>query len=525
MILLIPGRHHALTQFQGRYLFRFINGGLDGERDTEGQPLCGPVDTVVFAVTSADHASTRRNPLPFFIRAMALHEFGTELDLPLHVYGIPEAGQRPDFAAYTVKTILHESEGRLDLQPANTVVVCATAVAGLYRDLGFRVWGGESSASGESLPWDLVERIASLEDWQRDPFILEHLHPASYRLFQRYQLGERLARLFSDPLISDDGDLTQTRDYGSYVRQMDENMAQKWDETGRYVLPGRIGDIGCAVGSWLKQASLDLRLANSDFYGIEITRPLYDICLQRRQNGEFPTPNIWFAQKNAVRGLVFRAGTMNTVHSSSLTHEIESYGSRQQLREFIANRRRELASGGVWINRDVIGPEDGDRPVLLELCRTDGQAHGADGTGDGRPAGRQELRDWLDSLSTARRFAVFARDFRAREGYRLAWSAVGESAETLTVRLSLRDAAEYLLTKDYTDNWDSEMHETFCHWAWSDWQRELADAGFTLLPTSRQFTNPWILEHRWLGKVALKDQDGRPLPWPPTTAIMVAGLG
>ena len=45
MYLLFPGRHHLLTRFQGEYLTRHAEGR-----------------TIVFAVTSADHGNTRRNP-------------------------------------------------------------------------------------------------------------------------------------------------------------------------------------------------------------------------------------------------------------------------------------------------------------------------------------------------------------------------------------------------------------------------------------------------------------------------------
>lgn len=523
MILLIPGRHHALTQFQARYLFRFFHGGMHAIADTMGRALSNSVEAVIFAVTSADHQSTRRNPLPFFIRAMALHDFGHDLGIPLYVYGIPEAGQRPDFASYVLKTIFHESETRFDLKSDNTVVVCATGVATLYEQLGFRVWAGEKADSQGSagLPWDLVEKIADTPDWRSDPFILENLHPSSYRLFVQYDLGERLARLFADPLVSADGDLTSTRDYGSYVRQMDENISQKWEETGPFCRPGRIGDIGCAVGSWLKLASSQLNLINSDFYGIEVTRPLYDLCIQRRHNGEYPTPNIWFAQKNAVSGLVFKADSMSTIHSSSLTHEIESYGGRTDLIEFIKNRYSELASGGIWINRDVIGPEDGERQVLLDLTKSDGLPV----VPATRPSTQSELMPWLECLSTAARFLVFAQDFRASEQEPIAFQIIHDDPAALTVQLRLRDAAEFMLTKDYTDNWMSEMHETFCHWSFSDWTLALSRAGFTVLEQSRVYTNPWILQQRWLGKAGLRELDGSQAEWPPTTTVLLAEKG
>ena len=123
------------------------HGGMDGEVDMDGRPLAGRIDRVVFAVTSADHSLTRRNPLPFFARAMALHELGANLGIDLLVYGIPEAGNRSDFAEYAIKTIFHESEAPVSLTPDYCVVACATGVADLYRKAGFRAWGRMASSS------------------------------------------------------------------------------------------------------------------------------------------------------------------------------------------------------------------------------------------------------------------------------------------------------------------------------------------------------------------------------------------
>jgi SAM-dependent methyltransferase len=128
---------------------------------------------------------------------------------------------------------------------------------------------------------------------------------------------------------------------------MDEIAELKYKDTASFIQPGRIGDIGCAVGSWIRQACLDDRFRESYFYGIEVSRHLYEICQQRKYNGEFANPFVFFSQRNAVTGLAFEKASMNTIHTSSLTHEIESYGSRADLLQFIKNCYEELAPGGV----------------------------------------------------------------------------------------------------------------------------------------------------------------------------------
>ena len=276
---------------------------------------------------------------------------------------------------------------------------------------------------------------------------------------------------------------------------MDEIAELKWNDVKKFVKPGLIGDIGCSAGSWLKLASEEAELGESDFYGVEVARQLFQTCEQRKSNGEFATPNIWFSQKNAVTDLVFQPGSMNTIHSSSLTHEIESYGSREELLTFISNRYRELQPGGVWINRDVIGPENKD-----EMCRL--------------------LLEDKGETSTLSLFYQFAKDFRAAEGYSVPYDEIQIDGK-LYFELKMEDAAEFLLTKDYTDNWESEMHERFCFWSLTDWKKALSDAGFEIHPDSGAFSNPWILKNRFMGKAEIFSLDMQRMDYPVTNGIMV----
>lgn len=499
-----------MTNFQFRYLFRFINSRLRSEVDRSGIALpSGNIEGIVFAVTSANHEGTRRNPLSYAHRAMAIQEFSHDLTVPVYCFPVTDVGHRNDFAAYTIKSVNHQSEGLFDLNPNNCIVSCSTAVGNLYEALGYSVFGAEASAheSEKALdPWELIERIAVNPDWATDKTLLDAIHPSSYRILCQYNLGNKIQFIFSDPIASEDGDITNTRDYSTYVRQMDENALLKWRDVAAFVQNGRIGDIGCATGSWLKHASEEPRLDESDFYGVELTRKLHDICNQRKNNGEFKNPNIWFAQKNAVSGLVFKPVSMDTIHSSSLTHEIESYGSHDDLLKFIANRFEELKPGGVWINRDVVGPEDKDRVILMQLREDDAASDG--------PIG-------FTGLSTFGLFKKFAVDFRKSEGYKMNYT-IEQINGINYVRLKMEDAAEFLLTKDYRDNWESEMHERFCFWNFSQWKAALQDVGFIVDPGSSVFTNPWILENRFRGKATLFDDNLSPLDYPPTNLIIVA---
>ncbi|MFB6455854.1 transferase [Chitinophaga sp. Hz27] len=491
MYLLIPGRHHLLTDFQFKYLNRLVKSGIEGT-----------IDGIIFAVTSANHSGTKRNPIPFYLRAMIIQEFSSYLDVPVHVYGIDDVGEIPNFTEYTLKTIRHSSEGIHHLTPENTLVVCSTVVRHMYAALGFRIltaeWSETEQRQVATMPWDVIKLAVKSPNWRTDTDILNEMHPATYKIWALYNLGEKVKNILRDPIIGSDGDLTATRDYSIYVKQMDDIAALKYKETAPYIQPGNIGDIGCAAGSWIKIACEDEKLHECDFYGIEVSRHLYDICLQRKHNGEFANPSVFFAQKNAVSGIVFDADSMNTIHTSSLTHEIASYGSIKDLKTFIHHRYNELLPGGVWINRDVVGPENKDETILLWLNENDGDNH------LDRPdtTDTHILADYLAKLSTKAIFKQFAQDFRHAEKYQLKHSWVTINGVEYC-QLSMQDACEFMYKKDYHDNWLSEMHETFCFWSYNDWKQHLETAGFRLDNLSHPYRNEWIVKNRLEGKVQL----------------------
>jgi len=371
------------------------------------------------------------------------------------------------------------------------------------------------------LPWELVEKIAYSEnDWKKNVAVLEKMHPSSYWIWKNYNIGEKVKTLFCDSMIGDDGDLTETRDYNTYVRQMDDIALLKYNETSPYVKPGRIGDIGCAVGSWIKLACNENKFHESDFYGIEVARVLYDLCIQRKNNREFSNPNVFFSQKNAVTGLVFQSNSMDTIHTSSLTHEIESYGGRDDLLKFIKFRFMELRISGVWINRDVVGPENKEEFIYMKLKKEDGRNSDYDKIF----ADKINFKEYLDGLSTFGKFLRFAMDFRSKYGFKLQFS-VKIIDGTEYIYLQLKDACEFMSRKDYTDNWSSEMNETFCFWSYSEWKDNMRKAGFKIDSRSSAYCNQWIVDNRLKGKVELYSQSGgvlEKMDYPVTNMLLIA---
>src|SRR4051794_40329931 len=169
LFVLFPGRHHVLTRFQADYLRRW------------------PGVTIVWAVTSANHDNTRRNPVPYHRREAAIERFSVLSGLRSVVVPVFDAAPTDRFAEITLKNIVVATG--LDLSPADTVVACSTPqVAALYEKLGFRIAPVEADpapATAPERPWDVLLRLAAGDEtWH------ELAHPATIDVFSRYRLVE-----------------------------------------------------------------------------------------------------------------------------------------------------------------------------------------------------------------------------------------------------------------------------------------------------------------------------------------------
>lgn len=486
--LLVPGRHHAITRFQVAH-FNELFLRPDVEHGAE----------IIWAITSANHSGTQRNPVSGSRRLGMIESVTSYEGLPSQTYRITNMTQKPNFAHYVIETIRLESKGRVTITPDNTLVVCSTKeVAEQYAQLGFLVDTAEYDKTFTHQlgprPWDIVEElIKSGPQWRSSAIVQDALASTCFSYYERYGVGDDIVEIFQDPLIeSDDGDITTTRDYTVYRQAFEDGAKRKVAEFEQYVRPGRILDVGCATGETLKLLSQKPELFESDFYGVEAARPLYQICQQRKDAGEFGDANMFFYQRNIMRSSLFPYNSLTTIITMALTHEIESYLGREELYRFIQRMYDITAPGGVYINYDVAAPEDKDQEVHVVFTDTDGE----------NPETvfpdieEYELEGFLQTLSTKSRFERFVQDFRATEG------------DQITVRYEVIDGHEYavlrygdlcdfLAKKDYLQSWHSEMHERFCFWSYNDWKKALTDVGFTLAEGSEPKRNEWLIENRF----------------------------
>lgn len=491
--VLIPGRHHVLTRFQGDYL-RTI-----ADKDT----------TVVFAVTSANHTNTRRNPIPYDRREAAIERFGATEGLRCLVVAVFDTAPTDRFAEVTLKNV--RAVTGLELTPQSTVVMCSTPeVMAMYEKLGFAIAPAEATVDPEpARPWDVLLDLAG-----GDPSWRELAHPATVDVYDRYRLDEHIRTVVNDPIVGDEGGLTATRDYRTYAESFEAAAGRKWVQAREYVRPGRIVDIGCGAGAVLELLDAEPSLRECDLIGVEVARHLYEECVHKKAQGVFANPNVYFYHRNVLGGTVLPERSVDTTLTFALTHEIWSYGSGlASVRRFVEAIYQHTVPGGVWINSDVCGPDERDRPVLLRLRDDDG-ANPAQPRRDLAQLPRTAVADWVAGLSTRARFDQFAIDFRFPYPHQVR----PDSA----IEISLGNAMDFLTRKDFTDSWLAETHEQFCGMRFADWQALLAEVGFDLDPASRAWRNDWIVARRLAPVASLSALDGSTVDWPVTHTLVVA---
>ncbi|WP_294944907.1 class I SAM-dependent methyltransferase [uncultured Microbacterium sp.] len=507
--IIVPGRHHLLTRFQAAYLGELLAGR---GRDENGEPIAvadGAV--VVWAVTSANHSATRRNPFPGHRREAAIEILAHVERMPSIVVPVVDVAPTPRFAEITLKEIGYATAQGVIPAPETAIIATSTPqVADMYRARGYRIAPMEREhPDTPRTPWQLLDELmAGSDDWRADA------HPASLDIVDRYGLAAQAREIAADPVIGDEGGLTPTRDYRTYSRAFEDAAERKWAQARPWIVPGRIVDLGCATGAMLELASQEPALAESDLIGVEIAPELFAACEHKKSEGAFANPNTFFYRRNILAGRLFRDRSIATTLSFALTHEIYSYGEGMpSLRAFASAIADHTVPGGVWINSDVCGPADPDRIVRLRMRGGDVTTPARELTGS-----NDEVAASLDALPVGSRVAQFAQDFRALSG--AAWEY--EVRDERTIELRLADAMEFLETVSYTRNWLSEMHEQFCALSWADWRELVASVGLEIDERSGPWRNDWLVENRFAPAASLLGLDDEPLDWPDTHMLLVA---
>ena len=142
-----------------------------------------------------------------------------QASVPFSIFGIPHYGHTTSFADFTIKEISDQSEGMIRLTSSNCYVLCSTpAVIELYQKLGYSILMAEQMQPGIPTPIDLVREVAARGDnWQSSELLVHQLAPASRSLFNDFsEVPRRIIRLYNDPLVNQEGSLTEKRNYPGF---------------------------------------------------------------------------------------------------------------------------------------------------------------------------------------------------------------------------------------------------------------------------------------------------------------------
>jgi len=507
MFLLFPGRHIVNTQFQERYLTRLLSTSPTEWTDLIGDSPTGAVDEIIFAVTSSNKSNSRYNPLPFETRAILIYEFARELKrkfgVGFRIVGVPHYRPTERFADLLLKEITEQTN--LSLTPADTVLLTSTpTVIAAYRALRFAVLPAEYDMSAgryaDVVPTEVVHAIGDGKPLDALP-----LSESSRRVFSDLpQAIDHIIQLYNDPILTEQGDLTETRNYGTYTQSMTNVMDIKYRDIKDFIVPGKIVDEGCADGTLIQRIVPDF--PDSDIIGVDLSAEMLARANELKREGIFGNAFVFFKQQNLTTPVSdTQASTVDTIICNSTLHELWSYGRRaDSVREYLRGKQKQLRRGGRLVIRDVVGPEGGDHIVHLSCSDVDGDnpvdyGHAA-----------------AEGQSTRSRFLKFVDEFSPRK---VQFEVINNPSPVF--RLTLRDAMEFISKMEYTDNWASELHEEFCFWSFTEWGRELTDAGLHVLSASHAYVNTWRVEHRFEGHVRLFDIDGAVMPFPVTNMVIV----
>lgn len=451
---LLLGRFHAVTKAQSEWLASLA---------------AAPVERLVCVITSANHASTRRNPLEAHLREElvrpALERSGKPFEL-VRIDDIPNSAQWVEHVLAQVT-----KQAGLTLTPADTALYSANRdVDSLFTAKGFRVVAQEVKGL---TPHELVQRVADEKPWE------DEASPETQVVYGRGSIQNRLKDIFRQTLLNEDGELGHLRDFLSYGAMMDASLVQKLEDFIPHIKPGCLVDKGCGTGKLMVE--LSRLFPSSQIVGVDLSREFLRLC----DENTYATDDVMLVFGNVIDRNV-SPGSASTVIYSSVMHEVHSYTNYnvKEIDRALSNAFIELEPGGRVLIRDGVSPP----PATWRLKLLTAQARET--------------------------FERFAKEFCHGRGAKFV-----RLADDL-VELSSHDANEFLCKKDYLKNWHIEVHEEFGPLTLDGWREALTRAGFVPRHLAA-YCNEWIVKNRYQGQVEVFDAAGVPLPFPPTNMIVV----
>ena len=276
--------------------------------------------------------------------------------------------------------------------------------------------------------------------------------------------------------------------YERYLKSMDASMQQKVALTAAHLLAeGWLADMG--MGSGTGSEALASLYPKIRVTGVDINPEMVSRARERYQlqNLDFRTGDI--------AGECFEPESLDMIFNSSVLHHVTTFNNYEveEAARAVVNQVRQLKEGGTLIIRDFLRPEPGK--VILELPD-----------------------------STVELFQRFAREFRflrplQHRGFE--YEELERAADGFRrFCLGHQEAVEFVLRKDYTADWETEVQEEYTYFTQEQFEKLFHTQGLRIL-ASTPIRNPWIVRNRFDGKFRLFSKDERPLMVPPTNYLVV----
>ncbi len=211
-------------------------------------------------------------------------------------------------------------------------------------------------------------------------------------------------------------------------------------------------------------------------------------------NGHYRLANLDFRQGD-IEQPIFPPESLSGILNSSSLHHVYSFNGydKARVRNAIANQVRQLETGGVLAIRDFVVPSEG--MTTFEL--TD----------------EEDAELFLRFSKTARALAPEAdRGFFAEE------LESGNGCRRFFV--DARYAAEFVLRKDYLNDWDTEILEEYGYFTQEEFERAFREEGLRI-ELSKPLRNPWIVRNRFRGKFRAFRSDGTEIDFFPTNYVII----
>ena len=283
--------------------------------------------------------------------------------------------------------------------------------------------------------------------------------------------------------------------YAAYFAGMDQSMRQKVALVSAYFpTRGRVADMGSGSGT----GSRDLAAL---YPGLEVVGVDVNPTSVEMAREAYRLPNLSFMVGDIADQLL-PDESLDGILDSSVLHHVTSFNgfSRERVHGLLRNQVAQLRPGGILAIRDFVAPAGtrtaGERPVELDLPVADGTA------------------GWFE------RFCAEFRCLHHPSGG-VPFSELPAGAGVRRFRVDLRMATEFLLRKDYRDDWAVEILEEYLYFDQAEFEQALDAVGLRLL-LSRPLWNPWIVENRFRGKYRWCTPGGTELPHPATNYLVVA---